>query len=101
MRLECPHCGKPAVTRWQKAVIMFRPTTCRACGGRVGVSMLLGLAYVPSVFVTLVIVGRTLSLDALDAFDIPSLFAVAFAAALVIAVVVELLTPLRPLDQNA
>jgi hypothetical protein len=63
--------------------------------------MLVRLAYLPGVFMFLVIMGRTLSLDAVDAFDIPSLFPLAFAAALVIAVIVELLAPLRSLDQNA
>lgn len=35
---ECPHCGEPRITLFQKLTVKPRqPTTCKACGGRVGV----------------------------------------------------------------
>jgi len=96
VRVECPYCGRPAVTRLRKLVLMFRPTTCTECGRRVGVSALVALAYIPAVVACLAAGSWRF-----DATDHPLLFAITFVAALAIALTVEVLAPLRAIDPNA
>lgn len=35
---KCPHCGKPGIPVWRKLFLgPLLPTTCKQCGGEVGV----------------------------------------------------------------
>jgi hypothetical protein len=35
---KCPHCGKPGIPVWRKLLLgPMVPTTCKKCGGEVGV----------------------------------------------------------------
>ena len=48
LNLECPYCGKPAVSTWRK--LCLGPVTtakCEACGERISVSYLSVLFLVP------------------------------------------------------
>lgn len=47
--LTCPHCGDPGIPLWRKLSLgPAFPTTCRACGSRVGVPPSSMLALIPA-----------------------------------------------------
>jgi predicted RNA-binding Zn-ribbon protein involved in translation (DUF1610 family) len=48
VKLECPHCGRPGISRMRKILLgPVTSTTCKACGEKLSVSYLSVLFLVP------------------------------------------------------